>query len=125
MYKVTFIDGSTFIGGNPDNSKWNLMPNKPIKKISYLFGNKLLVLENYEAYNHLVDKKLYLNNSGTMIYKIRLLGKKGNDIIIYNFDIEDRQFYVDVKPFSNKYTGWKKGIIGLKPTSKLKNLGGL
>jgi hypothetical protein len=125
MYKVIFQDRSTFIGGSPKDSKWLLIPDKSIQKISYLFGDKLLVLENYEAYNHLVDKKCYLNNSGNMIYRVRLLGKKGNDVIIYNFDIEGRRFYADIKPFSNKYTGWKKGIIGLKPTSKIKNLGGL
>jgi len=52
LYKITFTDNSTFLGGETlENSKWNEIPDKDIYRLEYfLSDNTSLVLQNFEAY---------------------------------------------------------------------------
>lgn len=123
MYKIIFIDNTIFIGGNPDNSKWNLMPLKPIKCLEYNLGKKQLRLEGYEAYNHLVERIVVLGR-GKRINKVILMAKKEENILKIIFDFVENKIKYDVADFGKEYkgqatTGWKKGIIGENPKCQI------
>ena len=123
MYKITFIDNKTFEGGNITNSKWNLMPLKPIKSLEYhLMGQKIL-LQGYEAYNHLIERTVMLGR-GERINKLILMAKKEENILKLIFNFTKNKFKYDVAEFGKEYrgqstTGWKEGIIGDKPRCQI------
>lgn len=57
MYKVTFVDGSEFDGGEPDQSLWDMLPNKTIKSIVYwLKDSDKFHFTDFEEYNHCVER---------------------------------------------------------------------
>lgn len=125
MYKITFLDGIIFEGGNPENSKWLFSPNKPIQKLEYKFLGSLITLENYEAYNHLVERVAFLQGKGQRITKVILMVKKGNDVMKLIYDLKRGQIYSDVALFGHEYqgkpcSGWKVGIIGRKPKASFR-----
>lgn len=127
MYRITFNDGTHFDGGEPHASKWNEMPQKPIKKLEYNIHGKNIVMEGYEAYNHLIEHRNMIqgNNKINHISNLILMGKKGNDIfkIIYSF--RTKKIKYDIVKFGKEYnnkptTGWKPGIKSdKKPTCKI------
>lgn len=125
MYKIIFEDLSEFIGGDLENSKWNEIPNKPIKKIEYSLLEKTAILENYEAYNHLVERvEFILINNKPRINKILLMAKKNNTVYIFIFDLFTKEIYSEVHEFGKEYygnftTGWKLGILHQNPTYKI------
>lgn len=117
LYKIIFLDGSSFEGGNLKDSKWNLIPNKPIQKIKY-FPMKI-ILENYEQYNHLIEHATILNNNQQFISKIILMAKKEDNVLIINFDILNNKINYTTEKFGEEYnkkptSGWKVGIQSKK-----------
>jgi hypothetical protein len=114
MYKIIFIDRSEWMGGEPNNSLWNSMPNKPIKEIKYSLFNQSFILNNYDAYNHLAERTSTLDGQQS-ITKVFLMGKKGNRVDIIVFDLQKKQIYKQTKEFEKEYygnptSGWKQGI---------------
>ena len=114
LYRVTFTTGETFNGGNLKNSLWNKIPDKPIQKIEYYILEKPILLQNCQAYNHLIEKEK-LFNQGEIISKTFLMGKINNEVLIYEFDL----IHLKVAFYSTKWneeyynkatTGWKRGI---------------
>ena len=88
MYKVTFNDGSEVIGGEPENSKWDTLPQKPIKSILIeLMGQKVL-LSGFEAYTHVVEHVVGVNVALKKISRVLLMGlfKNRSYQVIYDFD---------------------------------------
>ena len=85
MYKIAYEDGSSSIGGLPEASKWNDIEDKPIKKLEYSIGNRAIIMEDYDGYNHLVEYAL-LSTKGKFLTKIILMGSEGNNVtsIIFN-----------------------------------------
>ena len=121
MYTVTFTDDTRFQGGEPNKSHWNDIPNKPITKIEYQIGNQNIVLQGYEAYNHLFERSLGINKL-LYIPKIYLMAKKGNDVLILIYDIKRNKLDYDAQSFGKEYnnkstTGWKEGVKNDKPKS--------
>lgn len=116
MYKIIFDDNSTYSNGQDlNNSGWNEMPNKSIKKIEYNLLGHTLILEGYELYNHLVMHSNFLFLKENTIIKVILLAKNGTNVKKFTFDlindnlIEDKVIYG--KELNNSFTtGWKKGI---------------
>ena len=119
MFKIIFSDQTIFIGGESTDSKWNTMPNKPIKKLEYKLKNKTINLENYHAYNHLVEKVCFLNGK-QKITKIILMAKKDDNVLLLVYDFIKNKFYYDAKTFGREYnnkptSGWKQGVLNKEP----------
>lgn len=125
MYKITFQNEvREFVERDLLNSHWNEMPNKPIKKLEYQIGDKTIILENYHAYNHLVERTQFINRDG-MKLKLFLMAKKDNNVLILIYDLSKNKLSYDAKEFGKEYygkptTGWKEGIIGEKPKTIIK-----
>lgn len=123
MYKIIFEDSTEFQGGIPINSKWNNMPDKPIQSIEYSLLNKKIILTNYEAYNHLVERAtIFLNNEQKeIIAKVILMAKKDNLVYLVIFDFIKNDVYLQNVEFEKEYynkptSGWKLGLANKKPT---------
>ena len=77
LYKVTFTDDSTFLGGDTlENSKWDIIPDKEILCLEYfLYNGSSIILKNYESYAVFTEAaNTFLKNSGTCA-KCKKLGK--------------------------------------------------
>lgn len=114
MYEITFISGEVWRGGNIQNSKWNEIPNKPIKKLEYFLFNHHLVLENFNAYNHLKEKISTLDGK-TLITKIYVLVKENNKVIYFEYNFKNQQIIKKESIYGCEYYGkpaggWKQGI---------------
>ena len=128
-YKIIFSDNSIWKGGHYTNSKWNEIPtDKAIKKIEYNigFGKPTIILENYEAYNHLIEINFGMFKDGLKkgIARIMLLTKKGQDTTKIIYDFELGKIFLKEAEFGKEYygkptKGWKKGIEGLKPKTQI------
>lgn len=122
MYKIIYEDESTFVAGKDlENSKWNEMPDKPIRRIEYTLLNRTLILENYEEYNHLVMKASVLFSKLSGVIKVILVTKEKENINKFTFNLLTNQIILDENCEDKKSssTGWKKGIADLNPTYKL------
>jgi hypothetical protein len=125
MYTLVFNDGEVFLGGEPENSLWNNMPLKPIRKIEYNLLGHTVIFEGYESYNHLVEKVQFIHNAkGTRISKIVLMAKKNNIIYSYIFDLLNNRIDTETAEFGKEYygkptTGWKEGMKEGNPIYKL------
>jgi len=119
LYIVIFEDNTRFIGGDLQNSKWSLMPDKPIKEIIYRFFSTKISFSNYEAYNHLVEHA-YINFNSKQITKSILLTKNNNTVIRLVVDYIAQTYYIDSVQFGKEYyqaatKGWKRGLTGYLP----------
>lgn len=115
MYEIIFEDGQVWQGGNYNDSKWNEMPNKLIKKIVYTIGNKRITLEGYEAYNHIVERvQFVLNANKPKITKAILMGLSDGRVFRMICNVENNIVTSDVVDYGKEYyekavTGWKIG----------------
>lgn len=128
MYKVMFVDNTIFNGGNPENSLWNNMPNKPIKKIEYTLLGHTVTFEGYESYNHLKEKAQFLlQNNEIRLSKVILMAKKGNVVYSFIFDYFTKEILTTTSEFGKEYygketSGWKTGLQNTETTySVVKN----
>lgn len=124
MYKITFMDGTTFDGGEIQEGNWNKMPNKPIKKLECYINKSKIIMENYEAYNYVYEVSNIMSR-GSFISKLILVGKKGKDVMIKGYDFIEGEFFEEVNVFGQEYynkplTGWKKGILDAEPKCEIK-----
>lgn len=124
MYRITFIDDTTFDGGTINNSKWNEMPPKQIKRLDYFLFDKKIIFENYEAYNHIVEYSYIINIKQNIISKIILMAKKDNQIVAVLFDTLHKCVQIKNYEFGREYlgrstTGWKQGIPHQNPIFKV------
>lgn len=113
MYTITFEDGTQFKGGNPRDSKWNEIGNKRIKQLAYKFGTQLLVLQDYEAYNHLPYNEAILG-MGSYIPGLFIMGKWGNQIDKFYLNFKNGRIYHSLAIAGQEYQGkavegWKRG----------------
>lgn len=127
MYKVTFNDNTSFQGGEFYDSKWNEMPSKQIQKLEYWLGDKILVLEGYEAYNHHVQWTVFPFRKQKIKkpLKIMLMAKRGNEVLIFSYNLTTGKLDATVKEFGKEYygkptTGWKEGLEQSLPKSYLR-----
>ncbi|MBN1467715.1 MAG: hypothetical protein JW924_03235 [Fusobacteriaceae bacterium] len=122
MYKVYFEDGSIFEGGSPTNSKWNDMSKKSIVKLEYAVCNKQVIMEGYEAYNHVIEHCITVGKAE--ISRLWLMVKKDTDTLIIKFDLRTGKIDYDAVDFGKEWrgkpvTGWKPGIKNGKPRTKI------
>jgi len=126
MYKVYFLDGTIFIGGEINDSKWNMMPHaKPIVKLEYQLAKHKVLLKGYDGYNHIIERVVGLNFKGKeRISKLILMVKKDRDVMSLIFDMIKNKVYHHLSTFGKEYnnkpvTGWKIGIKNGKPKSQI------
>lgn len=116
IYKILFEDGTYFEGGTWENSKWNEIPDKPIRVIAY----QKLILENFEAYNHLVEHVVGINQPLEGIRKTILMVAYGKKVYKFTFDFIKKQIIKSEEEMGKEYngtttTGWKKGLYNRIP----------
>lgn len=121
MYKIIFEDEKIFEGGKDlKNSQWNDMPNKVIKRLEYSLLGKVLILENYEYYNHHVMRANILFTKLSGIIRIIIEAKEKNTVNKFIFDLVKNEINLIKESYvENATTGWKKGIADLNPTYKI------
>lgn len=129
LYKIKFKDDTIFNGGNSlKDSKWNEIPeNKEIESLIYsLPDGNLIILREYEAYNHLVEATQNFYGSDNVKETIRaiyLMGLEKGVVTSYRitlYEIKDSKYKIgDITrreyPIGKEYygaptRGWKKGI---------------
>ncbi|HED05176.1 MAG TPA: hypothetical protein ENI61_00660 [Ignavibacteria bacterium] len=118
MYTVIFNDNSQFIGGSINDSKWNEMPNKPIKKLTYYVKNTY-GLSGFEKYNHLVTKVITVSpkiKEKSVIYtELFLMGLRNQIVYMIIVDLMTGKVRRDARHSGSEYNGrksegWKLGI---------------
>ena len=115
LYRVRFKDGSVFDGGQEyKNTKWLEISNdKEIQYISFVLpdGN-LLILKDYEAYNHFIEatQDVYGSRKFTIRYRY-FMGKKLNKVISYRIAL-----------FEDKDVVLKLGILLVENSNGEKNI---
>jgi hypothetical protein len=119
MFEITFEDNSKFEGGQPNDSKWNLIPDKPIKNITYKLAGESIYLENYKSYNHIVERVNVLGGK-TYISKVILMAENNGEVLCFIFDYNKQMLLLKNRIFGQEYkegstSGWKKGILPNTP----------
>jgi len=130
MLTIKFTDGEMI-----QNVPWLSLPNKRIHKIKYCFNGKKILMENYEAYNHLVEKTFNMFNGATQIRSVYLMGRKGGisqivrlnmiDKTIQEYKTEINKEYGAVNALTDMWingrpsTGWKDGVLNLEPNYQI------
>ncbi|MBN1546533.1 MAG: hypothetical protein JW902_07740 [Syntrophaceae bacterium] len=131
MFKVRFADNSEFIGGEPQDSRWNGIPSKPIACLQYSLLGVNILMKGFQSYNHLVEHTVILNNNAVKvggktdrISRIILMGEWCNRIYEVIYDLGQGRVYQQVRGFQKEsaekniasrdrtgITGWKKGTF--------------
>jgi hypothetical protein len=112
MYTITFVDGTTFEGGNPQDSKWDEIPKKPIKSVLYSITPFMQYLfKNFEAYNHCVERVRGVNMSYAAITKVIIMGLTKNRVYQIILD-KDGSVYQTVVAYGKEYSPYSKQIDG-------------
>ena len=119
-YFINFSDGTTFEGGQPNDSKWNEIPDKPIKSITYKLAGETIYIENYKSYNHIVERINVLGGK-TYISKVILMAENNEEVLCFIFDYNKQILLLEKRIFGQEYKesstlGWKKGIESNLPT---------
>lgn len=152
MYIVTFEDGTTFEGGEPVNSRWDDLPNKPIKSLLYMVTPVInhqaqtpikYSFTDFEEYNHCVERVRGVNNSIDRIDKVIVMGRVKARVYQVVFDLKEGNVYQLVTVWGEEYspqvrmldgefagwlngkplTGWKFGLLNTGyPGPKLQRL---
>jgi len=116
MYKIIFVDNENWLGGEPQNSNWNKMPNKSIKKIEYNLWGYTVTFEGYEAYNHLKESThFFLKENEARLSKVILMAKKAGVVYSIVFDYFKKEIIPVTADFGKEYygkstKGWKSGL---------------
>ena len=117
LFEAVYLDNSKSYGGSLADSKWNDI-HEPIKRLTINLGCKHLILEGYDAYNHLIEKAVGLIGKVNQITKQVLFAKKGDKVYVFMVDFTNNCKLVQSVwdfgiEFNNKPTsGWKEGVSG-------------
>lgn len=111
MYKVTFSDDTSLVCINHLNSNWNKI-DKAIKSVRLFLKNREFLLENYDAYNHLVIHKYCITTKKEIATDIIFLARKDNVVKRIIFNINSKTLIEDEVEFGKEFndsatTGWK------------------
>jgi hypothetical protein len=125
MYTIYFEDGQVWQGGSIENSNWNDMPNKLIKRIDYSILDKHFSMEGFEAYNHIVERvQFVLNANKPKISKVILMGLTNGEVYKLIFNLNTMQITEEISYYGKEYynkatTGWKSGLKMVYPTTNI------
>jgi len=113
QFKVTYEDATTFVG-NPLKREWNNIDvTKKIIKLEYVLEDRVITLEGYRQYNHLIE---YVAFAQKGINKIMLMGRTFDMTEILVIDLKTKQIYKKETPIYKEYgqqilAGWQKGMM--------------
>jgi hypothetical protein len=124
MYTIKFSDGELFLGGNPEDSNWNSMPNKVIAELHYDLLGKKIKLSGYEAYNHLIECPYIIPLQRQVITVIIIMAKKDNNVYRFIYDLIKNKLITDEVLYRQEYknkptSGWKAGLSNTKSEFKI------
>ena len=124
MYSIIFEDKNIFKGGEPNDSKWSDIPNKPIKKIEYKYKGKTVILAGYSSYCHIVKRGSALIGNFSGILEVLMMARDNKRSQIFIWDLKKNMFYtttteIDKEYQGKKVSGWKLGLSILKPTFEI------
>ena len=124
MYKIFFADGTEFIGGEPDNSKWNEIPDKPIAELHYNFLGKQIILKGYESYNHIIKHAFLIDSQQQVIVAVIIMVLDVRMVKRFIFDLIKKELITDTTLYGREYnnkpvSGWKQGLLNYNPTYKI------
>lgn len=148
MYKVVFIDGSEFQGGEPNCSLWDQIPNKPIKSLTcWLNENLKFQFTNFEELCSCVERVQIFNKSTQksqeMVTKWIIMGRVGQRVYQVVYDLKRGEVYQLIAPWGAEYSnterigkdgafldweggkpisGWLQGILEAYPGPKLRKI---
>ncbi len=112
-FTIFYSDKSQFTG-DPFKRDWDLIDkNKKIIKFVYIIGNKCIVMEGFQQYNHFKEM-LGLQAKG--MSKILLMGRRKKDTLIITFDLINNKIFQKMVVHGKEYgkqtlAGWKEGIL--------------
>ena len=101
QFQLNFIDNNTFLG-NSLQGDWKLVQDTPIERLTFNFAGIRLTLENYEEYNHVIEK-ISLMGKGNFINKILIIGRENDCANIFEFDLKNKRFQRNVLPIGQEY----------------------
>jgi len=124
-YLVFFEDGTEWQGGHYSDSKWDKMPDKPIIRIEYSLTKKVLVLEGFEAYGHIVARVDGVNIGFKTIPYVIIMGKWKNNVYQTVYDFQEGKVYTKLVNYGEENQGqkdgsWHKGKWDKNITPKMK-----
>ena len=145
MYQVTFIDGTEFTGGEPEQSMWDMLPEKPIKSIVYwLTESEKWRFSDFEEYCHCVERVKGVNSAIERVTKAIIMARVKERVYQVIFDLKRGITFQLVTPYGKEYspqervddagrflgylngkpvTGWRNGILDAEyPGPKLKRI---
>ena len=119
MLTIKFTNGEIV-----QNVPWLSLPNEPIKRLKYIFNDKTIILEDYESYNHLVERVYNFIGGSTSIRAVYLLGRKREEVQGIKLNLMDGTITEYTAPYTQEYngrpsTGWKLGVLDLTPQYKI------
>lgn len=114
-YEILFKDEETYSAKSLDGM-WTIPPQKPIKSLKYFFNDKFLVMEGYEAYNHLIEK-ISIQGSRNMVTQIILMGRNHDSTDLIMFDFKRKKILKETVDIGYEYgkqilNGWREGVVG-------------
>ncbi len=117
FYTVIFNDGSNFVGGTFQETKWTEIPDKPIKRIIYnLQTGDNLVLNGYDKYFQMIEvaEDIYGKTTGRKEIEFTyIMGKLKNLIVCYKISIKTKNIVKKIYKETDKFiiglnkNGWK------------------
>lgn len=115
MLTVKLTNGEILKGGG-----WNTLPDTPISKIALEISGHKIIMQDYESYNHLIEKAFNVIGGSTQVRAIYLMGRKGDDVQVIKVNLIDNSIITGSAPHSQEYngrpsTGWKFGVCNLTP----------
>ena len=124
MYSIIFSNNKKWHGGSPEASKWNEIPNEPIKQIKYTYKNRTVILEDYNSYCHIVKKGSALIGNFSGILQVILMARTKKESQLFIWDLLKSEFYtatteIDKEYNGKKVSGWKLGLFSQTPTFKI------
>jgi hypothetical protein len=128
MYYLNFGKGIEFAGGEPNNSRWNQIPNNPIVELEYNILGKSITLRDFASYNHIVERAQIINKkSADTITAVYLMGKYESHVYVIKFDLIKNTVRDYISELEHEYnggttTGWKQGLSTKEPTIDIKQL---
>lgn len=124
MYKVYLANNKVFLGGSPNDSRWVQIPDIPIVKLEYTLAQKTMVMEGFEAYNHVIEIPTFLFHKGGFISKVAVMAKMKNKVYVITYNFMKRIVTNETKEFGTEWNGgaskgWKAGVPKTSPIFKI------
>lgn len=114
FYEITFMDETEYRKYS-EEGKWNDVPDKPIKSLTYHYGSESFTLAGYNAYNHVIKLGLGINNNISGILFIMIMAKAGGKVVRKIYNPRLKQLITDEVAWGKEYNGhshvgWKRGV---------------